>query len=222
MKELAAAARAARRVGLFGGSFDPVHRGHLHAASAARRAFDLEHVVFVPAARPPHKPGRALVAGEHRVAMLRRALAGEADWTSIWEVELERVGPSFTVDTLRELHAQRAGHGAEQPFLILGSDNLSGLGAWREVEAVLELARPIVVHRAGFGSEALAALATSLSTGALQALRDGLVELPPDPASSSEVRQRIARGAVAGDDVADDVREYIRSHGFYASDGPSD
>jgi cytidyltransferase-like protein len=111
---LSAAARGARRLGVLGGSFDPPHLGHLHAARRARDAFALEHVVFVPAARPPHKPERILAEGAERLEMLALLLADEPD-VSVWDTELGRSGPSYTVDTLRELRPARAGAGALLP-----------------------------------------------------------------------------------------------------------
>ena len=112
-----------RRLGLFGGSFDPVHMGHLHVARVAQRARDLERVVFVPAARPPHKLERALAPGADRLAMLRLAIAGEPSWT-VSDVELRREGPSYTVQTVREL-ALAVGEPADaEVWMILGSDNL--------------------------------------------------------------------------------------------------
>src|SRR5262245_873479 len=92
----------ARRVGVYGGSFDPVHAGHVHVARQAQRAFALDAVVFVPAAQPPHKPGRVLASPQDRVAMLEIALRGEPSWR-VTTLEFERSGPSYTIDTLREL-----------------------------------------------------------------------------------------------------------------------
>lgn len=205
----------APRLGVLGGSFDPVHAGHLGAARLARRAFELDHVVFVPAARPPHKPGCRLAAGEHRLAMLARALRGEPG-TSSWDVELRREGPSFTVDTLREL-VRRRGHPGGL-HLIVGRDNLAGLPSWREVEEVLALAQPVVVQRGGDPAaleRALARLEGRLSGAALARLQAGLVREAPPAVAATELRSRLARGEDPGADLPPGVWEYARSRGIY-------
>lgn len=201
------------RVGVLGGSFDPPHRGHLHAARAAREAFGLDQVLFVPAARPPHKPGRVLASGAHRVAMLELLIRGEPAF-AVDARELGRAGPSFTVDTLAELAGEQRGC---ELFLILGTDNLEGLPLWREVEELLGLAQPIVVHRAGSDREPLAQLVGRLSPAALARLEGGLVTSEPYDASSTELRTCAERRA--GATLPPEVAAYIREHGLYPADG---
>jgi nicotinate-nucleotide adenylyltransferase len=211
---LCAAARAARRLGILGGSFDPPHAGHLHAARAAREAFDLDHVVLVPAARPPHKPDQALAAGADRLA-LARLLAEAEPWLSASGVELERDGPSYSVDTARALAAEAAG----ELFWILGSDNLAGLPRWRAAAELLELCRPIVVLRAGDPLDLDAvcdpAALEGLGTDAVARLRAGLCAAPPVEASSSELRRRLAAGEDPGPALPPRLREYVARHGIY-------
>ncbi|HED66988.1 MAG TPA: nicotinate (nicotinamide) nucleotide adenylyltransferase, partial [Planctomycetes bacterium] len=144
--ELVPEARVARRLGILGGSFDPPHGGHLHMARVARAARDLDHVLFVPAARPPHKPDRRLASGAERVHMLELLLADQSH-VSIWTNELERAGPSYTIDTVEALREELG----PRPifFLILGSDNLAGLPRWHRVEDLLALVEPIVIPRRG-------------------------------------------------------------------------
>ncbi len=202
-----------RRIGVFGGSFDPPHAGHLHAARAAREAFGLDEVRFVPAARPPHKPGRHLAEGPHRIALLELLIEGEPAFR-VDDRELDRPGPSFTVDTLRELAAET---GAEL-FLILGTDNLPGLPDWRGVEALLELAQPVVVHREGDPEALLGPARERLAPELVERLRAGLLKLPPVEASSTEVRRALGAGAEAGDEVPERLRDYLRAHGLYGGD----
>lgn len=201
---------ARRRIGVFGGSFDPPHAGHLHAARVARDAFDLDEVRFVPAARPPHKPGRRLVAGPHRVALLELLVEGEPAFR-VDDRELGRPGPSFTVDTLREIVAET---GAEL-YLILGTDNLPGLPEWREVAALLELAQPVIVHREGDPEALLGPARERLAPELVERLRAGLLELPPVEASSTEVRRALSGGDEAGEEVPERLRDYLRAHGLY-------
>ena len=211
---LSEAARGSRRIGVLGGSFDPPHLGHLHVARAARRAFDLDHVVFVPAARPPHKPLRVLADGGERSAMLE-ILLRETAWASIWPGELDREGPSFTIHTLE---AFRDELGAEvELFLLLGGDNLVGLPEWYRVEELLALARPVVVRRRG-ASWPPGAL-DRLSTEARGRLKAGRVDVEPLDVCASELRERLRAGEDPGPALPEALREYIRAHGIYGPAG---
>jgi len=203
---------AAARLGVFGGTFDPVHRGHLHVARAATRAFALDGVLFVPAARSPHKRGSAEAAPADRLAMLELALADEPTFAAA-PLELERGAPSFTIDTVLELERRRSGSGGEL-FLLLGSDNLEGLCTWREVEDLLARTTPIVVARAG--SSALPSEGLhGLSPAAAERLRVGFVDAPTVDVSATELRAALARGEGEAE-LSPPVWEYIRERGIYA------
>jgi len=203
-----------RRIGLLGGSFDPIHRGHLHAAQAAQASFGLDRVVFVPAARPPHKAGRTLASGEHRLAMVRLAIAGHPDWCAS-DLELRRPGPSYTVDTVRAL-ARAVGEPPDaQVFLVLGSDSLAGLPGWHEVEELLRLARPIVVLRDGDGPERIEALRGELSAAAIERLASGVARASAASGRSTELRAALARGERDPADLPPEVGAYAARHGLY-------
>jgi len=204
-----------RRLGLFGGSFDPPHVGHLHAARAALEALELERVLFLPAARPPHKPGRVLAPGARRVEMLELLLAGERD-LGIDSRELSREGPSYTIDTVRELLAEEGGAERVELYLIIGTDNLSGLVEWCEVEALVELVEPVVVFREGDPRALFAALEGELSGRAIRRLEGGLLHLPPVRAASTELRVALAAGRDPGEALPPAILEYVRRHGLYA------
>jgi len=204
-----------RRVGIFGGSFDPVHAGHLHVARAAAEAFELERIVFVPAARPPHKPGVNLASGADRLAMLSIALASEPSW-SICGLELVREGPSFTIDTLRELPRRLGLEPEARLFLLIGSDNLPGLPAWREAEELLERAEPIIVHRGEDLGPVWAELQRELPPQLLERLRSALLTPAPVRVSASELRARLARGEEPREHLPPGLLEYIRGRGIYA------
>jgi len=205
-----------RRLGLLGGSFDPIHRGHLHAARAAQAAFELDRVVFVPAARPPHKPDIVLASGADRLAMVGLAIAGEPSWSACG-IELDRPGPSYTVDTVRELPAAVGEADDVDIHLIIGTDNLAGLMGWRDARGLLERVQPIVVFRAGAarGADVLREVCSGLPEPLALKLERGYLELPPVTVSASDLRARLAAGADPGAEVPGLVAAYIRSSGLY-------
>lgn len=203
-----------RRLGLFGGSFDPVHRGHEHVVRAAQSAFRLERVLWIPAARPPHKPERILAEAADRLAMLELALAGHPSW-SVSRLELERSGPSFTIDTVRALPGALGLEPAVELHLVIGGDNLVGFATWREVEALLERVQPVVVVRRGDEREALRELVRGLPEPLVRKVERGLVLAPLVPISSTELRARLARGERVDDELAPTVAEYVRARGIY-------
>ncbi len=194
-------------VGILGGTFDPVHHGHLAIAEEARDALGLERVLFVPAAAPPHKPGRPISAPGDRLAMVRLAVAGNPAFEAS-DAEIVRGGASYTVDTLEVL---RAG-GLEEPWLILSSESLLLLPAWREPQRILELARLAVVPRGGF---------EPLGPDWVEARFPGAVERvrflpgPLLPISGSVVRRRAHAGRSVRYLVPDAVAAYIADHGLY-------
>lgn len=206
---LVEAARRARRLGILGGSFDPPHLGHLHVLRRARAAFELEHVVLVPAARPPHKPERILADGDERLAMLA-CLLEEEPGVSVWDIELGRSGPSYSVDTLRALRACLPA--PARLFLILGEDNLAGFPGWRDVEEIVALAQPIVVHRSPAAlQEALERPAVrALSSAVRVALSIGRLGGPKLDLCSTELRAALARGEWAEDAFPPRLAEYLR------------
>lgn len=211
--------RSKRRVGVFGGSFDPVHAGHLHAARAALEAFRLDRVVFVPAARPPHKPGRDLAGGDDRLAMIRIAIAGELRF-DIHDLELRREGPSYTIDTVRALPPAIGEPDDVEVFLILGSDNIPGLPDWREARALIERVQPVVIHREGDPDALLAELERRLGRDAARKVRAGYLRLPPVPVSSTDLRRRLPDSEAAGRggyEIPRAVMDYIVAHGLYGT-----
>ncbi len=214
-RELDARARSSRRLGFLGGSFDPPHLGHLHLARVARWARGLDHVVFVPAGRPPHKAGRELAAVEKRIRALEVLLEHEPD-VSIWTVEAERPGQSYTIDTLRTLGTLLAQK--TRIYLLLGEDNLPGLPAWREVEAILALAEPVVVPRCptACGSEREDA-ARGLSELARERLAQGRVGVEALDASSTEIRSRLERGEDPGGSLPRSLRDYLIAERLYSA-----
>ncbi len=182
------------RIGIFGGSFNPVHHGHLILARAAREELGLDRLLFIPANLSPHKTDTTPATAEDRMAMLRLALDGEPD-SEACDMELQRPPPSYTVDTLRQLAPL---YPDAEFVLLIGADNVEKFHTWREPDEIARLARIAVLERA---------------TGA-----------PPHPwpvvrrlidISSTEIRQRAARGAHIRYLTPDSVCDYIRQHGLY-------
>jgi nicotinate-nucleotide adenylyltransferase len=178
------------RVGVFGGTFDPVHHGHLILAEQAREQGSLDEVWFIPAPRPPHKSETALTRFEQRVEMLHLALAGNPAFR-VDEMEKARPGPSYTVETLSELRQRHPGH---EFFLLIGSDTLADLPDWREPRRVLEQATLLVNVRPNSPLPDLARLRQQLSMPPEEPLRMQVLEAPLIDISSRELRRRAAVG----------------------------
>ncbi|MSR31636.1 MAG: nicotinate (nicotinamide) nucleotide adenylyltransferase [Gemmataceae bacterium] len=198
------------RVGVFGGSFDPVHLGHLALAEACREAASLDEVWFIPAHFPPHKGTRALAWFEHRLEMLELAIAGHEPFRAD-PLERERPGPSFTMETLRLLSQQHPGN---EWFLILGSDSALEFSTWKEPGKILQMATLVVHGRRG--GELSGDFSSNLEKAAGVAPR--LIEVHGPPwfdISSTLLRERISQGKSIRFLVPRALEEYIRSKKLY-------
>jgi nicotinate-nucleotide adenylyltransferase len=207
------------RVGILGGTFDPIHYGHLAIAEEVREALDLDRVFFVPAGKPPHKLDERITPAEQRAAMVALAIEGNPAFV-LSRIELERDGPSYTVDTLELLtqEARRQGIGRELYF-ILSEEALAGLPNWRKPERIMALCRLAVVPRPG------AAAPDELELEARFAGRaDRIVPIRTAPLahSASEVRRRAAAGQSIRYLVPPAVEAYIRDHRLYRSAKPAE
>ena len=188
------------RLGVFGGSFDPVHIGHLIMAEHCREQGRLDRVFFVPAARPPHKLDKPLAPFHHRQEMLEFAIAGYPPF-QVSLIEKDRPGPSFTVDTLREL---RAAQPNDEFLLILGSDCLPDLPSWREPAAIAQLAELLVVARPG----------TEVAQPPAE-FRWRRIDCPLMEVASSDLRRRIGEGRSVRYLVPRAVECYLQQHHLY-------
>jgi len=206
--------RGLRLIGVFGGSFDPVHLGHLYAAATAQAVRGLERVVFVPAARAPHKPGLAHASPEHRMAMLELATRGHPEWI-VDGLELGRSGASYTIDTLRQVRARWGLDLDARLFLILGSDNLRGFSQWKSIGELLELCEPLIVARESDLRAALDNLRGEWTPTLLSRLEQALVECAPLAVSSTDIRADLAAGRLPRESLPGAVAEYIAAHGIY-------
>ena len=185
-------------IGLLGGSFDPVHHGHLIVAQVAREALGLDRLRFVPAREQPFKQGRHRSSADHRAAMLELAIRGASGF-ELERLELDRPGPSYTVNTLRELRAREP---EEEFVLLLGADAAADLSDWRETDRIPELARLVVFARPGSAIPASRAIAE-------------VIEVPAIDISATEVRRRVSRGQPIRYWVPDSVEGYISRHRLY-------
>lgn len=203
------------RIGVFGGSFDPVHLGHLLVAESCREQAGLDRVVFVPAAVPPHKRDRTLAPAGDRLAMLQLATGGH-DAFEVSTVEIDRGGVSWTVDTLVTLAAL---HPAAELRLILGPDALADLPTWRDPQRIVSLAAPLAVERQSLDDvAALTAdrrLAEVLGSERLGRLVAERARLPAIGIRASDVRERVAAGRSIRYLVPRAVEAYVQAHGLY-------
>jgi nicotinate-nucleotide adenylyltransferase len=192
------------RIGVMGGTFDPIHLGHLVAASEAAHRFALDRVVFVPTGQPWQKSDREVSPAEDRYRMT--VIATEADERfSVSRVDIDRAGPTYTVDTLRDIRAD-LGDGHDYYF-ITGADALGDILSWREPTEVLRLAHLVGVTRPGH----------VLADPGLAPGRVTLLEIPALAISSSDIRSRVARGAPIRYLVTPGVEAYIAKAGLYAA-----
>ena len=199
------------KTGLLGGTFDPVHLGHLEIAGRVKDTLGLDEVIFIPAGQSPFKTGYTLTPAEERREMLRLALADMPHY-KISGIELERPGPSYTVDTLAELHRQR--NSADELYFILGWDSLEGFTAWREPARIIGMCVLVAVPRPGFEKPDLDELEK-----AVPGLKRRLITLeePRVDISASGIRELVARGKAIEKFVPAGVAEYIIERNLYTA-----
>lgn len=198
----------AQRIGVMGGTFDPIHLGHLRAAAAVADSLDLDRVIFVPAREPWHRGEQPFASAEDRFEMTRLAVAVDTRF-AVSRVDLERPGPTFTIDTLADLqraHPVEPASAEDEWFFITGADALADFMTWRDPLGILELAHLVGVTRPGHVLEA-----TEVPTGSCT-----LVEAPGVDISSTQVRERVRESADIADMVPGPVAEYIANRGLYA------
>jgi len=216
--------RRSGRLGLLGGTFDPIHIGHLDAADAARAALGLDGVLFVPTHDQPLRPVEPRITGYQRFALAALAVS-ERPQDAVSDIELTRPGPSYTADTLRELHAD--GWRAAQLFFILGTDAFAEIAKWHGFPSFLDLAHFIVIARPGVTIDEATAripeLRSRMSTATgdaeigLGSTRIFLVHATTHDVSSTQIRDRIAAGRAIDDLVPAPVARHILKHQLYGA-----
>lgn len=204
-----------RSVGILGGTFDPIHLGHLAVAEEVRERLGLERILFIPAGRPPHKPDRPIASAADRAAMVGLAIAGNPAF-ELSRVEVDRPGPSYAVDTLASLTAEAERRGEATDFtFILSAEAFAELGSWREPRRLLSLCRLAVVPRGGRPDPGRDWFGRDEPT---LAGRVTFVDGPGLAISSTAIRERVRTGRSIRYLVPDAVIAYIGDHGLYAAD----
>lgn len=194
------------KVGLLGGSFDPVHVGHLVLAEQAREQLGLEHVLFVPSCVPPHKLDKQLAPAEHRLRMVELAVAGNPAFEAR-DLELRREGPSYSLDTVRELRAARGE--AWDLYFVIGADTLPELATWHRVAELAELCKFVVFSRPGQRLGDVEPLRGVLGEEQIAAIAGRCFEMPRMDVSSTQIRRRVREGRSIRYLVPEPVRRYI-------------
>jgi nicotinate-nucleotide adenylyltransferase len=201
------------RVGIFGGTFDPIHIGHLILAEQCREQGRLDQLLFVPAAVPPHKRDRVLTPFAQRVEMLTLAISGHPVFR-VEELEKDRAGPSYTVDTLAQLQASRPG---DELCFIIGSDSLHDLPMWYQPRRILELASLLVMARADWPIFSAPELKSALKLGDDFPLRYQVVDAPLITLSSRDIRKRVSEGRSVRYMIPRAVEAYIADKRLYTT-----
>lgn len=220
------------RTGVIGGTFDPVHLGHLDAAEAARRALALDEILFVPARQPPHRLTGPFAPIYHRLAMVSLAVEGRPGLVAS-DLEVRAAGPSYTSATLTRLVED--GRHPWQIFFITGADAFAEIATWRDYPDLLDRAHFVVVSRPGTPAAALRQRLPALAPRMIGPDADFtadpqtpetptifLVDVPTSAVSSTEIRRRVARGRSIAGLVPDAVADYIRRHDLYSSAAADD
>ena len=200
------------RLGVFGGTFDPIHVGHLKIAVGVRVQLGLDEVLFVPAGQPSLKSDRQVTDARHRLAMTSLAVATDP-LSNVSDMEIKRPGPSYSVDTLEELARTR---GCRELYLIVGIDALAEVDRWHQPARILDLATIVAVHR--HGAESLHDLPME-ALGAMASEKVMVARTPRVDVSSTKIRDRVGQGLPINDLVPGPVQEYIAKHGLYQGPG---
>ena len=201
------------RLGIMGGTFDPIHNGHLVAAEMARSEFNLSKVLFIPSGTPPHKDRSDISAADLRFKMIERAIQDNPAF-DISALELERKGPSYTVDTLRVLRRTWPEH---ELYFITGTDALREIFSWREAEEILTMTEFIGAARPGFDASDFL-LQVQQEHPETQG-RIHYLEVPALAISSTDIRARVKRGQPIRYLLPEPVRHFIQQYGLYTTEG---
>ena len=196
------------KIGILGGTFDPIHTGHILSAQAVYEQLELEKVVFIPAYVPPHKIGQNFAPAEHRYAMTRLAIA-PYPYFQVSDMELRRSGVSYTVDTMKEI---KAAHPQSELYFIIGADSVPLLYTWNRIEELFQLVTFVVAYRPGYSNVIQTACK---QMGNIVRERMILLPTPEYPVSSTEIRQKIRNNESLKNLVPPAVEDYIRQHHLY-------
>ena len=199
------------RLGIFGGSFDPVHLGHLWIGEAATETLSLDRLLWIPSATQPLKPDGAVASDAQRLEMLRLAIAGRSDH-EVDDRELRRQGVSYTVDTVEEIRREQAG---AEIYLVIGSDSLASLRQWHQPERLLEQVVLAVVRRGGEAPVEFDVLDGLVSDDRIEQFRRSVIKMPVIEISSRDIRGRVGQGRSIRHRDPHAVQTYIEANALY-------
>lgn len=202
------------KVILFGGTFDPVHRGHVTVAQFCLTHLDGDQLIFIPAKRSPHKELLPVASDEARIDMLGLAICHKSSF-DVSDYELKMAQPSYTLNTIRYFR-QKLGSSA-QLFWIIGADTVPDLVKWYKIDELIDQCHLCVMYRAGFEAPDFGGLENSLGTDRVEKLRKNLITTPLLDISSTEIRHRLGAGVSTGDMLDSEVLAYIRKNRVYSA-----
>jgi len=200
-----------QRIGLYGGSFDPIHVGHLSIAKAVADQLRLREVIFLPSAQPPHKTNTKLTPAPHRAEMVRLAIADFPTF-SMSDYDLTRTGPTFTIDTIK--HFRQICEADTELFWIIGTDSLAELPTWHRITEFVDLCQIITAARKTTEPVDWARFRPLLIERQIKSLRKGILDTPIVEISATDIRSRLIAGEQTTD-IPPAVGQYIRQHGLY-------
>ncbi len=201
-----------KKIGIFGGTFNPIHMGHLIMANEVCKHHHLSKIIFMPTYIPPHKYVDDLVAAQYRYEMIKAAISGNST-LEVSDIEIKREGKSYTIDTILEI-MKRYGEDCEI-YLIMGADSLNELELWKEIKRLSQLCHFVIVNRPGFKTEASARLLEIVGSTSLLDLERLRIEINPVDISSTNIRKRVNDGDEIEGLVPKCVEAYIKEHGLY-------
>ncbi|MGR3320091.1 MAG: nicotinate-nucleotide adenylyltransferase [Candidatus Anammoxibacter sp.] len=200
------------KLGILGGSFNPIHIGHLLIAEEVYNVHNLSKVIFIPVNLPPHKDVNGLVEPMHRYQMVKEAIKGIGHF-EVSDAEIKRTGKSFTIDTIRFI-LNAYGNDCEI-YLIIGADSLNELQTWKNIKMISEMCKIVTINRPGYNIDALDDLENILSKDGVANIKKLMVHIPPVSISSTEIRNKLKNGYSIKDWTSLAVNEYIKKHRLY-------
>ncbi len=203
-----------KRIGILGGTFNPLHMGHLIMAEEVCKRHHLSKVIFIPAYIPPHKYVDDLTDAGHRYQMTKEAI-NKNDKLEVSDLEIKRKGRSYTIDTVQEILAH---YGEEcEVFLIIGADSLNELELWKDIKRLSQLCHFVIVNRPGYSTDASTRLVELIGNNNILDMERLRIEIKPVGISSTDIRKRINDGIEIKGLVPECVEAYIKEHGLYSS-----
>jgi nicotinate-nucleotide adenylyltransferase len=203
-----------KRIGILGGTFNPIHMGHLIMAKETCRHHHLSKIIFIPAYIPPHKYVKDLTEAHHRYEMIKAAISGKSK-LEVSDLEIKREGRSYTIDTVQEI-LDHYGKDSEV-FLIMGADSLNELELWKNIKKLSQLCHFVIINRPGFKTEASARLVEIIGSDNISDMERLRMEIAPVEISSTDIRKNLSGGIKIKGLVPECVEAYIKEHSLYSS-----